>query len=56
MKAFLNMSVIELFISAILVLWAGPLVNAQHILADPGVGGAPVEIAHLFYDEWPTGM
>ena len=29
--------------------------RAQNILADPGVSGPPVEIVHLYYDEWPTG-
>ncbi|KAF2230015.1 major royal jelly protein [Viridothelium virens] len=30
--------------------------KAQTILSDPGVAGPPVEIVHLYYDEWPTGI
>lgn len=28
---------------------------AQQLLSDPGIGGAPLEIVHLYYDQWPTG-
>ncbi|KAH6704362.1 major royal jelly protein [Leptodontidium sp. MPI-SDFR-AT-0119] len=30
--------------------------EAQTILSDPGVTGPPLEIAHLYYDQWPTGI
>lgn len=26
------------------------------VIQDPGVYGPPVELVHLFYDEWPTGI
>ncbi|KAB2580009.1 hypothetical protein DBV05_g1523 [Lasiodiplodia theobromae] len=29
---------------------------AQDIATDPGVAGPPLEIAHLYYDQWPTGI
>jgi sugar lactone lactonase YvrE len=32
------------------------LVSAQNIISDPGKAGPDVEIAHLYYDEWPTGI
>lgn len=32
------------------------LTSAQTILSDPGRAGPAVEIAHLYYDEWPTGI
>lgn len=25
-------------------------------ISDPGTYGPQLEIAHLYYDEWPTGM
>jgi len=28
----------------------------QHIAQDPGVVGPPLEIVHLFYDQFPTGV
>ncbi len=30
--------------------------SAQNVRRDPGVFGPPLEIVHLFNDEWPTGM
>ena len=30
--------------------------TAQTILSDPGTAGPPVEIVHLYQDEWPTGI
>lgn len=30
--------------------------SAQTILSDPGKSGPEVEIAHLYFDEWPTGI
>lgn len=26
------------------------------VVSDPGTYGPAVEIVHLYYDEWPTGM
>jgi len=31
------------------------LSTAQQILRDPGVAGPPLEIVHLYNDQWPTG-
>ncbi|KAF1959568.1 MRJP-domain-containing protein [Byssothecium circinans] len=31
-------------------------VLAQSILSDPGVSGPPLEIVHLYNDQWPTGI
>ncbi|OCL03260.1 major royal jelly protein [Glonium stellatum] len=30
--------------------------NAQSLIQDPGVAGPPLELVHLYYDEWPTGI
>lgn len=32
------------------------LTSAQVVRRDPDVYGPALEIAHLFYDQWPTGM
>ncbi|PSN66917.1 major royal jelly protein [Corynespora cassiicola Philippines] len=32
------------------------LTSAQQILSDPGVAGPPLEIVHLYNDQWPTGI
>ncbi|EOD48955.1 putative major royal jelly protein [Neofusicoccum parvum UCRNP2] len=29
---------------------------AQELATDPGKAGPPLEIAHLYYDQWPTGI
>ena len=29
---------------------------AQQVLSDPGTAGPPLEIVHLYEDEWPTGI
>jgi hypothetical protein len=42
--------------SILLALSTAQGLRAQNILSDPGVAGPPVEIAHLYYDEWPTGL
>ncbi|KAF2828346.1 major royal jelly protein [Ophiobolus disseminans] len=43
-----------------LVLAASVLIptfsSAQQLLRDPGVGGPPLEIVHLYNDQWPTGI
>jgi hypothetical protein len=31
------------------------LSSAQRIRSDPGVAGPPLEIVHLYNDQWPTG-
>jgi len=31
------------------------LSSAQQLLRDPGVAGPPLEIVHLYNDQWPTG-
>jgi hypothetical protein len=28
---------------------------AQQLLRDPGIAGPPLEIVHLYNDQWPTG-
>lgn len=33
----------------------GLLASAQSLVTDPGVFGPALEIAHLYYDQWPTG-
>jgi sugar lactone lactonase YvrE len=30
--------------------------TSANIISDPGKAGPPVEIVHLYYDEWPTGI
>lgn len=31
------------------------LSSAQRIRSDPGIAGPPLEIVHLYNDQWPTG-
>lgn len=31
------------------------LSTGQDVATDPGVAGPPLEIVHLYYDQWPTG-
>ncbi|KAI9711583.1 MAG: hypothetical protein M1820_002148 [Bogoriella megaspora] len=50
------MAVIQSLIIAFFGLAGLSPSSAQDILSDPGVAGPPVEIAHLYYDEWPTGI
>lgn len=26
------------------------------VISDPGVAGPQLEIVHLYYDQWPTGV
>ena len=33
----------------------GLLSTAQQLVSDPGVYGPPIELVHLYYDEFPTG-
>jgi sugar lactone lactonase YvrE len=44
----------EILLSAISSVFL--LTSAQNIIADPGKAGPDVEIVHLYYDEWPTGI
>ncbi|KAF2738097.1 major royal jelly protein [Polyplosphaeria fusca] len=32
------------------------LSRTQDIIEDSGVAGPPIELVHLYYDEWPTGI
>jgi hypothetical protein len=32
------------------------LSGAQKLLQDPGVAGPPLELVHLYNDQWPTGI
>lgn len=34
----------------------GLLASAQQIASDPGVRGPPLEVVHLYYDQFPTGI
>ena len=31
------------------------LISGQEVASDPGVYGPPLEIVHLYYDQFPTG-
>ncbi|KAF2147358.1 uncharacterized protein K452DRAFT_348110 [Aplosporella prunicola CBS 121167] len=43
------------FTLAALVCLLG-LGSAQDLISDPGTAGPPLELVHLYYDEWPTGI
>lgn len=30
--------------------------SAQQLIQDSGKAGPPIELVHLYYDEWPTGI
>ncbi|KAF2204823.1 major royal jelly protein [Delitschia confertaspora ATCC 74209] len=30
--------------------------SSSQVITDPGVSGPPLELIHLYYDEWPTGI
>lgn len=32
------------------------LVSGQVLASDPGVSGPPIELVHIYNDEFPTGM
>lgn len=32
------------------------LVSSQQLIQDPGRAGPALEVVHLYYDEWPTGI
>ncbi|KAF2687219.1 hypothetical protein K458DRAFT_386044 [Lentithecium fluviatile CBS 122367] len=38
--------------TSLLLAWA----SGQNNVSDPGVAGPPLEIVHLYYDQWPTGI
>lgn len=40
---------------AILLTIFPALLSAQQLLRDPGLAGPPLEIVHLYNDQWPTG-
>ncbi|KAF2133278.1 major royal jelly protein [Dothidotthia symphoricarpi CBS 119687] len=42
--------------SILLTASALTLTCAQQLLRDPGIAGPPLEIAHLYNDQWPTGI
>ncbi|OAL00724.1 major royal jelly protein [Phaeosphaeriaceae sp. SRC1lsM3a] len=41
---------------AILLTIFPALLSAQQLLRDPGLAGPPLEIVHLYNDQWPTGI
>lgn len=45
----------ERSIALVLASLAG-LSLTQQIVQDPGVGGVPIEIVHLYNDEYPQGQ
>lgn len=40
---------------SVIFLFACQLTSAQQLAQDPTVRGPPLELVHLYYDEWPTG-
>ena len=45
----------ERFIALLLASLAGSSLT-QQIAQDPGVGGVPIEIVHIYNDEYPQGQ
>lgn len=33
-----------------------PALSGAQVVSDPGVAGGPLEVVHLYNDQWPTGM
>ncbi|UPX14159.1 uncharacterized protein EKO05_0004649 [Ascochyta rabiei] len=33
-----------------------PALLSAQVISDPGAAGGPLEIVHLYYDQWPTGI
>lgn len=33
-----------------------PLLGFGQLITDPGRAGPPLELVHLYYDQWPTGI
>jgi hypothetical protein len=44
----------KMFSTIVLALFPA-LLSAQQLLRDPGIAGPPLEIVHLYNDQWPTG-
>ncbi|PNS20734.1 hypothetical protein CAC42_2979 [Sphaceloma murrayae] len=44
------------FSSLLTATAAVTLINAQNIISDSGRAGPPIELVHLFNDQWPTGI
>lgn len=32
-----------------------PALASAQVITDPGAAGGPLEVVHLYYDQWPTG-
>lgn len=43
-------------ISAIAGITASVLSQQKQISQDPGTGGVPIEVVHLYVDEYPQGF
>ncbi|KAL1594163.1 hypothetical protein SLS59_008998 [Nothophoma quercina] len=33
-----------------------PALSGAQVVSDPGAAGGPLEVVHLYYDQWPTGI
>lgn len=40
---------------SVLVVALLPWLGTSQLIQDPGTAGPPLELMHLYYDEWPTG-
>ena len=40
----------------LLLLFCALSVSSQQVVSDPGVFGSPIELVHLYNDEFPSGM
>ncbi|KAF1356518.1 major royal jelly protein-domain-containing protein [Delphinella strobiligena] len=41
---------------SVLVVALLPWLGTSQLIQDPGTAGPPLELMHLYYDEWPTGI
>lgn len=41
--------------ASILIALLVPALSSAQIIKDPGVYGPPLEVVHLYNDQWPTG-
>jgi hypothetical protein len=32
-----------------------PALSSAQVISDPGAAGGPLEVVHLYNDQWPTG-
>jgi hypothetical protein len=32
-----------------------PALSSAQVIRDPGIAGPPLELVHLYNDQWPTG-